>query len=129
VRLATAGWQLFAGDESAMPALAEMIEALPPATAAVALIEVGDPDDEQPIAATELIGVRWLYRGTTPPGESDVLDRALAALDIPDADRHAYIFGESRVVRRLRDDLGRRGLHAAEISAKGYWNVGRVATD
>jgi NADPH-dependent ferric siderophore reductase len=127
VRLATAGWQLFAGDESAIPAVAEMIGALPSGTAGVALIEVADADDEQPIDAAELIGVRWLHRGTTPPGESDLLDRALAAIDIPDADRHAYVFGESRVVRRLRDDLGRRGLHAAEISAKGYWNVGRVA--
>jgi NADPH-dependent ferric siderophore reductase len=127
VPLATAGWQLFAGDESAIPAVAEMITALPSGTAGVALVEVADAYDEQPIDAAELIGVRWLHRGTTPPGESDLLDRALAAIDIPDADRHAYVFGESRVVRRLRDDLGRRGLQPAEISAKGYWNVGRVA--
>jgi NADPH-dependent ferric siderophore reductase len=126
VRLADAGWQLFAGDESAIPAIAEMIAALPPRTAGAALIEVADADDEQPIAATELLGVRWLHRGTTPPGESDLLDRAVAALEIPDADRHAYLFGESRVVRRLRGDLGRRGLHAADVSAKGYWNVGRI---
>jgi NADPH-dependent ferric siderophore reductase len=127
VRLATAGWQLFAGDESAIPAVAEMIAALPSATAGIALIEVADADDEQRIDAAELIDVRWLYRGTTPPGESDLLDRALATIDIPAADRHAYVFGESRVVRRLRDDLGGRGLQPAEISAKGYWNVGRVA--
>ena len=125
----TAAWQLFAGDESAIPAIAEMIRALPPGTAGVALIEVGDADDEQPIAATELIDVRWMYRESTPPGESDLLDRAVAAVVIPDADRHAYLFGESRVVRRLRDDLSRRGLNPTEISAKGYWNVGRVAPD
>jgi NADPH-dependent ferric siderophore reductase len=122
-----AGWQLFAGDESAIPAIAEMIGALPRLTAGVALIEVGDADDEQPVAATELIDVRWIYRQSTPPGESDLLDRAVAAVVIPDADRHAYLFGESRVVRRVRDDLFRRGLHQGEISAKGYWNVGRVA--
>jgi len=28
-------------------------------------------------------------------------------------------------VRRLRDDLGGRGLQPPEISAKGYWNLGR----
>jgi NADPH-dependent ferric siderophore reductase len=129
VRLATAGWQLFAGDESAIPAVAEMIAALPSATGGIALLEVADADDEQRIDAAELIDVRWLHRGTTPPGESDLLDRALAAIDIPDADRHAYVFGESRVVRRLRDDLGGRGLQPAEISAKGYWNVGRVGAN
>ena len=122
----TAGWQLFAGDESAIPAI---IGALPPGTAGVVLIEVSDADDEQPIAATELVDVRWMYRESTPPGESDLLDRAVAAIDIPDADRHAYLFGESRVVRRLREDLFRRGLHQAELSAKGYWNVGRVTPE
>jgi NADPH-dependent ferric siderophore reductase len=127
VRLAAAGWQLFAGDESAIPAIAEMIAALPSSTAGVALVEVADADDEQPIAATELFDVRWLHRGATPPGESDLLDRALATTALPDADRHAYLFGESRTVRRLREDLSRRGLQAAEISAKGYWNIGRIA--
>jgi NADPH-dependent ferric siderophore reductase len=121
----TAGWQLFAGDESAIPAIAEMIGALPHETAGVALLEVTDADDEQPIAATDLIDVRWMYRATTPPGESVLLDRAVAAVDIADADRHAYLFGESRMVRRLRDDLSRRGLQPGEISAKGYWNAGR----
>jgi NADPH-dependent ferric siderophore reductase len=125
----TAAWQLFAGDESAIPAIAEMIGALPPGIAGVALIEVSDADDEQPIAATELLDVRWIHRETTAPGESDLLDRAVSAVDLPDADRHAYLFGESRVVRRLRDDLSRRGLQPGEISAKGYWNVGRVAAD
>lgn len=127
VRLADAGWQLFAGDESAIPAIAEMIRALPAGTTAVALIEVADADDEQPIPVTELIDVRWLHRLATPPGESDLLDRALGSIQLPDVDRHAYIFGESRVVRRLRDDLGSRGLRLDEISAKGYWNVGRVS--
>jgi NADPH-dependent ferric siderophore reductase len=126
VVLAAAGWQLFAGDESAIPAIAEMIRALPVATTAVALIEVTDADDEQPISTTELIDVRWLHRRATPPGESELLDGAVAAIEIPDADRHAYLFGESRVVRRLRDDLGGRGLQPHEISAKGYWNLGRA---
>ena len=127
VRLAAARWQLFAGDESAIPAIAEMIAALPSGTAGVALIEVADSDDEQPVAVTELFDVRWLHRSATPPGESDLLDRALATIALPDADRHVYLFGESRAVRRLREDLVGRGLQAAEISAKGYWNLGRIA--
>jgi NADPH-dependent ferric siderophore reductase len=120
-----ARWQLFVGDESAIPAIAEMINALPPETTALAVIEVTDVDDEQPIAAGGAADVRWLHRLETPAGESDLLDRAVAAIEIPDVDRHAYLFGESRVVRRLRDDLGGRGLQPHQISAKGYWNLGR----
>jgi NADPH-dependent ferric siderophore reductase len=127
VLLAPAGWQLFVGDESAIPAIAEMISALPIGTAAVALIEVTDAADEQSIRAAGPVDVRWLHREMTPPGESELLMRAVASIDIPDVDRHAYLFGESRGVRRLRDDLGARGLQPHEISAKGYWNLGRVS--
>ena len=127
VLLADARWQLFVGDESAIPAIAEMIDALPAGTAAVAVIEVADADDEQPIPATGPVDVRWLHRLPTPAGESELLHAAVASVEIPDADRHAYLFGESRVVRRLRDDLGDRGLQPYEISAKGYWNLGRVS--
>jgi NADPH-dependent ferric siderophore reductase len=127
VLLADARWQLFVGDESAIPAIAEMIGALPVGTTAVAVIEVTDDDDEQPIPATGPVDVRWLHRLVTPAGESELLDRAVASIEISDVDRHAYLFGESRVVRRLRDGLGGRGLHPHEISAKGYWNLGRVS--
>jgi NADPH-dependent ferric siderophore reductase len=127
VLLADARWQLFVGDESAIPAIAEMIAALPVATTAVALIEVTDADDEQPVPAAGPVDVRWLHRLAIPAGDWELLDRAVASIELPDADRHAYLFGESRVVRRLRDDLGGRGLHPHEISAKGYWNLGRVS--
>jgi NADPH-dependent ferric siderophore reductase len=127
VLLAQARWQLFVGDESAIPAIAEMIRVLPAGTTVVAAIEVTDVDDEQPIIAAGPVDVRWLHRLETPAGESELLDRAVAAIEIPDVERHAYLFGESRTVRRLRDDLGARGLHPHEISAKGYWNLGRVS--
>ena len=125
VVLADARWQLFVGDESAIPAIAEMMRALPAGTTAVAVIEVTDVDDEQPITAAGPVDVQWLHRLVTPAGESDLLDRAVASIELPDVDRHAYLFGESRVVRRLRDDLASRGLQPPEISAKGYWNLGR----
>ena len=127
VPLADARWQLFVGDESAIPAIAEMIAALPSGTTAVAVIEVTDADDEQPISATGPVDVRWLHRLDTPAGESELLQAAVASIEFPDADRHAYLFAESRVVRRLRDDLGACGLRPHEISAKGYWNLGRVS--
>jgi NADPH-dependent ferric siderophore reductase len=127
VLLADARWQLFVGDESAIPAIAEMVAALPAGTTTAAVIEVTDADDEQPISAAGPLDVRWLHRLETPAGESELLDRTVASIEIPDVDRHAYLFGESRAVRRLRDDLGSRGLQPHEISAKGYWNLGRVS--
>jgi NADPH-dependent ferric siderophore reductase len=127
--LTAAGWQLFAGDESAIPAIAEMVSALPSGAQAVALIEVQDAADEQLVESAAAVDLRWLHRLTTAPGDADLLDTALQAVPIPDADRHAYLFGESRVVRRLRGQLHGRGLQPAEVSAKGYWNLGRAMRD
>ena len=127
--LVGAGWQLFAGDESAIPAIAEMVSALPSDTQVMALIEVRDAEDEQSMQSDAAVDLRWLHRLTTAPGDADLLDTAMQAVPIPDADRHAYLFGESRVVRRLRDQLHGRGLKPAEVSAKGYWNLGRAMRD
>ncbi|MDQ1486682.1 MAG: hypothetical protein QOJ62_2375 [Actinomycetota bacterium] len=129
VLLAERGWHLFAGDESALPGIAEMIGALPAGPQALAFIEVHDDQDEQSIEAAARIDVRWLHRSPTAPGQAHLLDEVLQTVAIPDADRHAYLFGESRVVRRLRDLLAGRGLRPDEISAKGYWNLGRPAGD
>lgn len=129
VVLSDAGWQLFAGDESALPAIAEMAQALPASATVVALVEVQDAADEQPVAAAGKLDLRWLHRDPAPAGTTQLLDDAVAALEVPDADRHAYLFGESRTVRRLRDALSQRGMRPDEISAKGYWNLGRAMRD
>ena len=125
VRLAPAHWQLFAGDESAVPGIAERVAALPADTSARVIVEVEDAADHEPMPTPAQLDVQWLHRDGVAPGQSELLDRALEAVEIPDADRHAYLFAESRVVRRLRDLLSLRGVSAAEISAKGYWNIGR----
>jgi NADPH-dependent ferric siderophore reductase len=103
-----------------------MVEALPAGIAVTACLEVQDASDEQPIEAAAGLDLRWLHRGGAAPGTAQLLDEALEALDIPAQDRHVFLFGESRSVRRLRDILTRRGVRLDEISAKGYWNLGRA---
>jgi NADPH-dependent ferric siderophore reductase len=129
VALSDAEWQLFAGDESALPAIAEMALALPRGVTATALIEVADSADEQPIETAADLELRWLHRGAAEPGSAELLDEALAGVAVPASDRHLFLFGESRTVRRLRDAVMRRGVRLDEISAKGYWNLGRAARD
>ena len=125
VRLSGARWQLFAGDESALPAIAEMVAVLAADTIAKVVIEVADAADHEPLPTRAQLDVQWMHRDGVLPGQSELLDRALEVVDIPVADRHAYLFAESRVVRRLRDLLAGRGVSGAEMSVKGYWNIGR----
>lgn len=124
-----AAWQLFAGDESALPGIAEMVEALPARVDVTALIEVRDAAEEQPVETAARLDVRWLHRRDAAPGTAEVLDAAVRDVGFPASDRHVFLFGESRTVRRLREIVRQRGLRFDEISAKGYWNLGRAMRD
>lgn len=122
LELRDADWHLFVGDESALPAIAELAAAV--RTPAYALIEVGDASDELPVDAD----VRWLHRGATPPGTAELFTAALDGFSRPPGDGHAYLLGESRVVAGLRPRLQAMGLGNEQLYVKGYWNVGRVGT-
>ena len=120
-------WHLLAGDETALPAITRILAAAPPSTRGVALVEVADAAEEQPLPAPEGVEVRWLHREGTPPGEGTLLADAVAVLDRPEAeDVFAWVAAESGAVRTIRADLRNRwGLGRAQHHAIGYWRRGR----
>lgn len=123
-----AGWLLLAGDETSLPAISRILAAAPDTTSGVALLEVAGPQEEQPLPAPAGVEVRWLHRGSIPPGESTLLADAVAALDRPAGDDvFAWVAAESGAVRTIRADLrGRWGLGRAQHHAIGYWRLGRA---
>jgi NADPH-dependent ferric siderophore reductase len=123
-----AGWLLLAGDETALPAITRILAAAQPSTRGIALVEVADAAEEQPLPAPEGVTVRWLHRRGTPPGEGTLLTDAVAALARPDGeDVFAWVAAESATVRAVRADLrGRWGLGRAQHHAIGYWRRGRT---
>lgn len=74
---------LLAGDETALPSIARLLETLPALSQGLALIEVASAQDEQPIANRTGIEIRWLHRGSTPAGTATLLQDAVAALPTP----------------------------------------------
>ena len=124
----SAAWLLLAGDETALPAISRILGAAAPATRGLALVEVADAGEEQPLAAPEGVTVRWLHREGAAPGQSTLLADAVAALDRPDeGDLFAWVAAESATVRAIRADLrGRWGLGRAQHHAIGYWRRGRA---
>jgi len=119
---------LLAGDETALPAISRILAAAPAGSRGLALLEVAGAAEEQPLAAPEGMTVRWLHRGSTPPGESTLLAEAVAAVDRPGGDDvFAWVAAESAAVRTIRADLrGRWGLGRAQHHAIGYWRRGRA---
>ena len=109
---ATADWHLFMGDESALPAMFAMTEALPPDRPATLVLEIPEQNDEQDLDAPGTIRISWLHR---LGGE----------IELPPGRGHAYLFGEATVVSRLREVLAGRGLGQDQMSPKAYWGRGR----
>lgn len=59
---------LVAGDETAVPAVASILEGLPATARGTVLIEVPEPDDVLPLAAPEGVRVEWVARNGTGHG-------------------------------------------------------------
>jgi NADPH-dependent ferric siderophore reductase len=122
-----ADWHLFVGDETGLPGALAMIEALPSASRATALLEIDTPADEQrpDSRQTPLLDLHWLHRsGRSAPGDASLILEALADVALPDGLGHAYLAAEAGVVRRVQEVLAERGLSPDQISAKAYWRRG-----
>lgn len=116
-----ADWHLLAGDESALPAIARSLEALPPGTTAHAFVEVSGPEEEQKIDSD--VEVVWLHRGERPVGAA--LVEAVRALDFPEGRVHAFVHGEAGFVKELRRLLRvERAIPREDLSISGYWRLG-----
>ncbi|WP_171163469.1 siderophore-interacting protein [Streptomyces sp. I05A-00742] len=129
----TGGWtpapeadvHLIAGDETALPAIATMLERIPSGTRALVIAEVADEADEQYLEAPEGVELRWVRRD--PAGWSDPtpLERAVRELAWPEGVVHAWVAGEASAVRAVRRHLrDERGLDRSALDASGYWRHG-----
>ncbi|MFB6629794.1 siderophore-interacting protein [Streptomyces sp. NPDC056362] len=119
-----ADWHLLAGDESALPAIAVALEALPEGARAQAFVEVSDAAEEQKLATSKDIHVTWLHRGDRPAGEA--LVEAITALEFPAGDVQAFVHGEAGFVKELRRHLRHdRSVARERLSISGYWRLGK----
>ncbi|MFV0494658.1 siderophore-interacting protein [Mycobacterium sp.] len=132
----TADWHLMAGDESALPAIAAALEALPPAAVGKVFIEVAGPEDEIELTAPDAVDVVWIHRGGRADlvaqdraGDQSPLIEAVTTAQWLPGRVHVFIHGEAQAVMHnlrpyLRTERGVRGHWAASIS--GYWRRGRT---
>jgi len=123
---ATAEVHLMVGDESAIPAIGAACERVAPGVPVLAVLEVGDAAEHQPLAGS--VDVRWLHRDPSAPNQ--VVD-AVRALELggrgPGTGRvHVFVHGEAGFVRDVRRHLvDERGIPREQLSVSGYWRRGR----
>ena len=117
-----APWHLLAGDESALPAIANALEAMPVGASVVALVEVDGPEDELDLSCAGDLDLRWLHRDAGDPG----FDAAVAGLAFSPGAPCVFAHGELAQIRSLKAHLaGDRGLDPAAMSISGYWRRGK----
>jgi len=115
-----ADFHLVIGDESALPAVATVLDALPAGVPALAYLEVADAAEEQDLPGGA--AVHWVHRGSQPPG-APLVD-AVRAAELPGTRGQAWLSGESACVRDLRRHLlDDRKLDRRAVYATGYWRA------
>ncbi|MBB4663839.1 SIP domain-containing protein [Conexibacter arvalis] len=115
-------WTLLVADETGLPALAAIAETLPSFHRAIAVVEVADGEERQPISCAGKLDLRWVHRDGAPAGETLALADAVRALPLPDGRGRAWGAGESGVMRQVRDHLrDERGIPRADLHVLGYW--------
>ncbi|HEV7632555.1 MAG TPA: siderophore-interacting protein [Steroidobacteraceae bacterium] len=124
-----ADWMLLAGDDTAIPAIATLIEALPTTMPVTALVEIVESADALPLApARPGLEVRWLVRGSDPAAAGRLLEAAVQEWVVPAGNGRIYVGCEADALRRIRRHLlQQRSLPVERVVTRGYWKLG--ATD
>ncbi|MEO6988279.1 MAG: siderophore-interacting protein [Aquihabitans sp.] len=116
-----ADWHLLVGDESALPAIARSLEAMPADTRVTAVLLVDDADHQIELDSPADADVRWLHR-MVHPNNPDLLVQTVAGLDLPDGVPHGFVHGEAGETRAVRKHLLlERGLPKERFSISPYW--------
>jgi NADPH-dependent ferric siderophore reductase len=114
---------VLAGDETAIPAISQLLEQLPAGPPVRALLEVSSPDARIELSRRAGATVEWLDQSGAPG------DRLVAA--IRDAElgpgTRTWAAGEAAAMQRIRRHLFEdRGLPRAAAFVRGYWKHGRA---
>jgi NADPH-dependent ferric siderophore reductase len=118
--IAKADWLLLAGDATALPAIAAILEWLPDTTPAVAYIEVANQAEHQDLLGNATI--HWLDRNDTTAAPGGLLVDALTTATLPTSAPFAWLAGEAGSIRALRRHLiNDRRLPKSAIDFTGHW--------
>jgi NADPH-dependent ferric siderophore reductase len=125
--LVEADWYLFAGDETALPAIARMLEYLPAGAKGKAFLEVAGSADTHTLDMAAKIEVVWLFRGDRPPGTTTLLFDAVRETEFPGKDGRLYLWAgcEFNTFRAIRSFARQeRQLASSQHLVVSYWRRG-----
>lgn len=117
---------LLAGDETALPAISQLLEHIPAATAVDVHVEITAPEAKLDLPEHPAAQITWhLADGGAPPGSAF----ATAIEDLDEIPGAVWVAGEAAAVQRVRTHLADvRGRARDTVTVRGYWKAGRAGT-
>lgn len=110
---------VLAGDETAVPAIGAIVEALPPGRRATVVASVRDAAEQQVWETAGEVTIHWATPGT-------LTDR-LGELTFPGERPYVWLAGEASEVKAMRRHVVReRGVDKRDVCFTGYWRRGRT---
>jgi NADPH-dependent ferric siderophore reductase len=122
-----ADWCLLAGDETAIPAIARILEELPQTTHAVVRIQVADGGEVQPLHTAARLDLEWVFRNSRSAGQASTLAQAVREIVWPDNGRSVFAWAgcEYKDFLAIRKYLRQeKGLTRDEHLVVAYWRSG-----
>jgi NADPH-dependent ferric siderophore reductase len=115
---------LLAGDETAIPAIGQLLEAIPDATPAYVHIETAGPDARVALPEHPNATIQW-HDAPDGAAPGDAIAAAVRAADLLPGTR-VWVAGEAAAVQQVRRHLfEERAWPRAHCTVRGYWKHGR----
>jgi NADPH-dependent ferric siderophore reductase len=119
---------LVAGDETAIPAITQVLAALRDSVPVQVCIEVAHADARLELPAHPGAAMKWIALAPGA-GPGDALAAAVRDADLGPGTR-VWAAGEAAAVQRIRRHLFEdRGIPRAQTSVRGYWKHGRAGDE
>ncbi|WP_219337852.1 siderophore-interacting protein [Pseudomonas sp. Xaverov 259] len=109
---------LLIGDETAIPAIARRLEELPAGRKVLAVIEIANNAEQQPLNSAADVQVIWVVRG-----HDDLLE-TVRNLTLPGGSLYSFVATETKLSRQVRRVLlDTHKINEEFLKAVGYWRA------
>ena len=115
---------LIAGDESAIPAISQLLETIPQHVSVDVHIEITSRDAEIELPRHDMARVGWHVNNAGNPG-AELVAAVRAATTGPGV--RVWCAGEAAAMHQIRTNLFKeRGIPRSQATVRGYWKIATV---